>query len=198
MGGGGKKKNQRNQFAVKKGFNPKRGRLAELGRLVRDRSIDFTVEDAITMLAAAYHFIKPIKGEMDFAMENWCEMNKMGRPPKEIIRQVIEECKNTEPIWDAAKMGRLVRLTYEERVRLKIRTIFCVDKTRAEVDEIQRVQKLERDRQKRAAKRLAEGKLPREEYERRAQARRDLMADMGMTRNQFNYWLRKHREHAAA
>jgi len=163
-----KKKKKPSIFKVERKFNFNQTRLAEIGKVVRDRRVTFREDDAIIMLAFAYHFIKPIKGEMEFAMENWCEMNKMGRPAQDIIRQVIAECKDTPPILDAEQSGRLIRLTYDERKRLRIRTIFCYDKTRAEVDEIQRIEKNARSREARKAARLAEGKMPREEYERRA------------------------------
>jgi hypothetical protein len=180
-------------FKARKKYDPKRGRLAEIGKIVRDRRVTFKEDDAIIMLAFAFHFIKPIRGDMEFAMENWCEMNKMGRPTKDIIREVMAECKNTEPIWNAEEAGRYIRLTYDERRRLRIRTIFCCDKTRAEVEEIQRIEKNAKSREARRAARLAEGRMPREEYERLAQAKRDAIAALGMSKNQFYYQQRKRR-----
>jgi hypothetical protein len=75
--------------------------------------------------------------------------------PEQELEQLVDEAGAHPRRWKSQSLGEALRLTYAERTALKITTIQCVDKSLAEVADLQREQKRRRDRERQRRKREA-------------------------------------------
>src|SRR5262245_25035794 len=73
---------------------------------------------------------------------------------------IVDEANDIEHPWSADGLARYLRVTYDQRRRLRITTIGSININRAGREEIRRL----RDRAKRLEKRRAAGVRPRAEY----------------------------------
>jgi hypothetical protein len=73
--------------------------------------------------------------------------------PRGLLRQIevnnqVEDIMEERVRWSATALGERVRLTFEERVLLGIRTIVCIDRSKKMVRLYYRAQRLERRRER--------------------------------------------------
>jgi hypothetical protein len=66
----------------------------------------------------------------------------------EELRDLVQEISAHPRGISADSVGHRLRLTYNERKRLRVTTIFCVNKTREEVAALQKEEKRQRDRER--------------------------------------------------
>jgi len=64
------------------------------------------------------------------------------------IANVVESVLAERACWNAAALGRRLRLSFEIKIRLGIRTIDCIDRARQQVKDFYRERKRERDRRR--------------------------------------------------
>ncbi len=129
-------------------------RIQELKRLIRDRhggnELPDTRAGGELLRFALEHFAHMDNGDglaRSFASiyAPWLAEGKFNR---------VWDCVSVNPRrTDADEAGIRVDLTFEERERLRITTMFCVDKTREEVQAIHRERKRARDRDRQQRKR---------------------------------------------
>jgi hypothetical protein len=94
--------------------------------------------------------------------------------------------------WKAAKLGKLIKLTNEERERLKIKTIEAFDVTPRD----RREENKRKDREYRAAKRRKEGVTSRDQYLAKSLAKTAPWEAEGITRRSWERRRKKEREKA--
>lgn len=129
-------------------------RIQELKRLIRDRH----GRDELPDTKAGGEFVR-------FALEHFAHMDNgdgLARNFASIYAPWLAESE-FDRIWDcisvnpprtdASEAGIRVDLTFEERERLRITTMFCIDKTREEVEANKKEKKRARDRDRQRRKR---------------------------------------------
>jgi hypothetical protein len=133
-------------------------RIHELERLFRHRYGSNTLPDDDSgrddLRIVVEHLMGMAYSEERFAIGSW---SSRWAPwiSEQDLEQLVDDAGAHPRGWSAQALGEALGLTYAERKALKITTIQCVDKSLAEVKELQKVAKRRRDRERQRRKREA-------------------------------------------
>jgi hypothetical protein len=153
-------------------------RVREIAMLVlhRHRGLPGTDDRSIYLEAAAYH-LKPRDGDLEFALTNWARRLGGALPAREINR-IVKKIRAKPRRFRADTMGKLLRVTYDERTALQLSTIGCYDVSKAERSRWGK----ERRRLKEQGRRRNKGAVPREQYLAKSLSRRRPWLAEGISR----------------
>ncbi|MEJ1161777.1 hypothetical protein [Prosthecomicrobium sp. N25] len=155
--------------------------LAEALRLLRDRwgsDLVLPNDDAGTtdlfIILSLIRRVRPLDRRELMAMS---EAMIPDMDPRRRVAQVDRIM--TKPYqWTATSIGRHLNLTYDDRKRLKIKAIRCYDLTPAEVADRQKAEQRE-------ARRERNGAIPRDEFLRQGEARREAVRASGVSQSKW-------------
>jgi hypothetical protein len=107
-------------------------RTREIAMLVlhRHRGLPDT-DDRDVYLELAAHHLKPKDGDIPFALGNWARRLGATLPERELIR-IAETARAKRRQFKADTIGKILRVTYEERCAARISTIGCIDVSKTE------------------------------------------------------------------
>jgi hypothetical protein len=159
-------------------FDLRSKRVREITMLVlwRHRGLPDTDDRDIYLEIAAHH-LRPRDGNLAFALTNWGRRIGADLPRREVDR-VVRNVTTKPRRYKAAMLGKMLRVTYEERRALKLTTIRCCDVSMAEC--VRRSKEMRR--QKKTDRRRAAGAKSRAEYLANAKSRRKPWVIAGMSR----------------
>jgi hypothetical protein len=167
-------------------FDVCRKRVREITMIViyRHRGLPDTDDREIYLVLVAHH-LKPKDGDIAFALGNWVRRLGANVPERELLR--ISKIVATKPRrYKAATLGKMLRVTYQERCALKLTTIRCYDVSMVECARRRR----EERRQSAADRRRQRGAKPHAN----SLSRRQPWVEEGMSRRTY-YRQGRHRAH---
>jgi hypothetical protein len=139
-------------------FCKKRAREIAMLILHRHRGLPGTADRSIYLEAVAYN-LKPRNGDLEFALANWARRLGADLPAREINR-IVKKIRTKPRRFKSDTLGKLLRVTYDERTALKLSTIGCYDVSKAERSR----RRKERRRLKEQGRRRDKGAISREQY----------------------------------
>jgi hypothetical protein len=149
------------------------GQISQLTRLIRyrhGRGLDTDDADAYLVPIAKRQYLKlrlrkPVAdaGPVCDLLQTWAE-NHAPQLPERVLRAAAEHAFLNPRLESAETLGRTVRLTYAERTLLKINSIGSHDVSKADRARLAKERRRARDRDRKAAKRLAQDMTPRNVY----------------------------------
>jgi hypothetical protein len=162
----------------------KRTREIAMITIRRHGGLPDTDDRNIYLEAAAQH-LNPRDGDVAFALSNWARRLGTELPQRE-IDGVVREVKRNPRRYKALTLGKMLRVTYEERCALRLTTIRCYDVSWAEC--VRRSKEIRR--RKEADKRRRNGAKSRAEYLAGAKSRRQPWVAEGISKRT---WYRRQR-----
>jgi hypothetical protein len=162
----------------RKPFNMDSRRAREISMLVlhRHRGLPDTDDRDIYLEMAAHH-LRPKDGDLIFALGNWARRLGAIVPERE-LQEVVSRVENKRLRYRADTIGRLLRVTNNERSAIKLTTIGCYDVSKAEREQLRK----QRRRLREQNRRRQSGATPRNEYLASSLSRRQPWLAEGVSR----------------
>jgi hypothetical protein len=126
-------------------------RLAQINRLLSHRKGSGLAEesqaDLVEIVAGLFVGLRGWPGNL----RDWIKHRAPGFNPAELAALINDSETTTGGHWNGALVGRIMRLTAVEAVRLKINTISPFDVSKAEIEASRKVRKRDLERKRRRA-----------------------------------------------
>ena len=136
----------------------KRAREIAMLVLYRHRWLPDTDDRSIYLEMAAHH-LKPRDGDLVFALDLWARRVGAKLSDRELSR-VARNVSAKPRLFKADTLGNLLRVTYDERSKLKLTTIGCYDVSKAQRRRLRKQKRRLNDQ----ARRRENGAIPRAQY----------------------------------